>query len=114
MRHPFIRPLAIAALAVCMGPTAKAADTVPGQKIDSDLGSLPPFTQWDRHPQLRRYVRLAQTRVAGEKLDSGVGSLPPYSQWHRHPELARLAAGPAAPAVRTASVKLTQVATVRD
>ena len=114
MRQMLARSFAAAALLACLCPPAFAGDAVPGQKVDSDLGNLPPFTQWDRHPQLRRYVRIARPRVAGEKLDSGVGDLPPYSQWHRHPELSPLLSLAPAQSGRSAAGKLTQVAAVRD
>jgi hypothetical protein len=50
---------------------------VSGQKIDSGLGGLPPYSQWldksGRDPM--------GTRVVGESLDNGLGELPHYSQW---------------------------------
>lgn len=53
------------------------APAVPGQKLDSGLGELPPYAQWD-DPTGRQPVR---HRVAGESLDDGLGELPHYSRW---------------------------------
>lgn len=48
---------------------AKPAAPVVGEKLDSGLGSLPPYSQW---PEARKSVRL--NPVPGEKLDAGVVS----------------------------------------
>ena len=73
---------------------AEVADTaVIGQKLDSDLGSLPAYGEWHRHAQLKRLVvsDVGVVVATGEKIDSGLGNLPPYASWDRHPELRRFA-----------------------
>lgn len=64
-----------ASLLVC-GAAASAAD-VPGQKLDSGLGQLPPYRLWD-DPSGRQPIR---HRVLGESLDDGLGDLPHYRDW---------------------------------
>jgi hypothetical protein len=73
--------LAAATTLVLALPMAQAqvaqAQPVIGEKIDSGLGTLPPYASWDDktgHQPMRH-------RVAGESLDDGLGTLPPYSQW---------------------------------
>ena len=65
-----------ATLLIWGGPGASAHE-VPGQKLDSGLGALPPYRLWD-DPSGRQPMR---HRVVGESLDDGLGELPPYSQW---------------------------------
>jgi hypothetical protein len=62
---------------------------VTGEKVDSGLGRLPNYSQWNSDPKLSRYVL---TSVPGEKIDNGLGAMPHYSQWKDDPELSRLAA----------------------
>ena len=57
---------------------------VPGEKVDSGLGSLPHYSQWKADGRL---AHLVVASVPGEKVDNGLGSLPHYSQWKDHPEL---------------------------
>jgi len=72
--------LAMTAFALA-SPAAEAqvakAQAVAGEKLDSGLGHLPPYAQWDdktgRQPM--------RHRVAGESLDDGLGELPHYSKW---------------------------------
>jgi len=60
-----------------------------GEKLDSGLGALPAYAQWQdksgREPMVLRsaprVAALGATRVAGESLDDGLGELPPYTQW---------------------------------
>jgi hypothetical protein len=77
------------ALAFGAAHASEPQPAVPGEKLDSGLGSLPPYGQWHRHPELQRFVVPDADRVLGEKLDSGLGDLPAYSQWKDHPELSR-------------------------
>jgi hypothetical protein len=96
--------LAVAALAFAAAVPAHAESPaprtgVPGEKVDSGLGQLPPFIEWHRHPQLRKLAGRSVARAEGEKVDSGLGDLPPYSQWRDHPELKALAPKPASGAV---------------
>lgn len=82
-----------------ISPDSRAAEPVEvvvGQKLDSGLGGLPPYTEWYRQPHLSHLVPRQVANVLGEKLDSGLGDLPLYAQWDRHPELKHLAA-PASP-----------------
>lgn len=73
--------LAAGAALVLAVPTVMAQtqrpDAVIGEKIDSGVGELPPYAQWDdktgRQPM--------RHRVAGESLDDGLGELPHYSKW---------------------------------
>ncbi len=58
---------ASAALALIAAGTACASDhphAVPGEKLDSGLGSLPPYREWSKHPQLSRFVRKESPRPA--------------------------------------------------
>lgn len=89
-RHLLSFPVLVAALAFNFVHADESA--VPGQKLDSDLGSLPPYAEWRLHPHLKRLVVAETGKAPGEKLDSGLGELPPYATWDRYPELKRLAA----------------------
>jgi hypothetical protein len=81
------------ALALAIG-CAHTAE-VPAAKIDSGLGALPPYSEWQKHPELARFTSERSTySVGGEKLDNGLGELPPYSKWKNHPALARLVVRP--------------------
>jgi hypothetical protein len=88
----------VVAIALVSGLVHAAGGSVPGEKLDSGLGALPSYSEWKKHPDLARYVAVAErttqatSRVPGEKLDSGLGALPPYSRWKDDPELARLVA----------------------
>ena len=76
-------------LALCAAPLAAIADDVrgnpvPGEKLDSGLGSLPHYSRWAEQGVLNTAgaaATRAATRVAGEKLDSGLGELPHYRDW---------------------------------
>ena len=70
---------------------AGPAEVASGQKLDSGLGRLPPYAEWNSHPHLRHLVLPQVAHIPGEKLDSGLGDLPLYAHWDRHPELQRLA-----------------------
>lgn len=78
--HRFAMLLSTAAL-VAAFPSVQAqvvrVQPVIGEKLDSGLGQLPPYAQWDdktgRQPM--------RHRVAGESLDDGLGELPHYSRW---------------------------------
>jgi len=48
------------------------AASVPGEKIDNGLGSLPHFSKWT---ETWAYA------LPAESIDDGLGSLPHYSQW---------------------------------
>jgi hypothetical protein len=69
--------LAAALLGSAVFAHAGTGAAVPGQKIDSGLGSLPHYSKWidrsGRDPMA--------SRVPGESLDSGLGELPHYSKW---------------------------------
>lgn len=86
-------PTLVSIAALVLSPSALGADTaagnelnrnhVPGEKLDSGLGNLPP--EWPAGTQQSATLREpggspTQTgyRVPGEKLDSGLGELPPY------------------------------------
>jgi hypothetical protein len=88
--HLLSFPVLVAALAFNFVHADESA--VPGQKLDNDLGSLPPYSEWRLHPHLKRFVAIETGKASGEKLDSGLGELPPYATWGQHPELKRLAA----------------------
>lgn len=70
--------VAVAAVLACL-PAAPvlSSPALQGQKLDSGLGELPPYSQWldksGRSPMGHR--------VLGESLDNGLGELPHYSQW---------------------------------
>lgn len=76
-------------LALSAAPFAAMADDarinpVPGEKLDSGLGSLPHYSRWAQEGVLNTSGAAATgaaTRVAGEKLDSGLGELPHYRDW---------------------------------
>lgn len=74
--HRFTWLVAAAALMAAL-PTVQATQPVRGEKIDSGLGQLPPYAQWDDKTG-RQPVRQA---VAGESLDDGLGELPHFSKW---------------------------------
>ena len=69
-----------AAAALCsLGLPALAESPRPmvaGEKLDSDLGSLPHYSRW-ADPR----GRVVATAVPGESLDSGLGELPHYRLW---------------------------------
>lgn len=76
--------LGVAALLLVSFPVISGNDAVPvttgkrvlGEKLDSRLGSMPPYEQWVNHPTLHVLTRTAAVRrVPGEKLDSGLGDL---------------------------------------
>jgi hypothetical protein len=74
--------LALAAAGVAFAAatvaTASAPSAAPeGQKLDSGLGELPHYSQW----QDKSGRRPTGHRVAGESLDSGLGDLPHYAKW---------------------------------
>jgi len=78
--------------AMVLSPSVSGADTaagkaldanhVPGEKLDSGLGEMPPYSPGGREQSatLREPAQAAH-RVPGEKLDSGLGELPPYHAW---------------------------------
>ncbi|MBI3371447.1 MAG: hypothetical protein HY017_06775 [Betaproteobacteria bacterium] len=76
-------------LAFAAAPLATIADDtrsypVPGEKLDSGLGSLPHYSRWAQEAVLKTAgaaATRAGTRVNGEKLDSGLGELPHYRDW---------------------------------
>lgn len=55
---------------------------VPGEKLDSGLGDMPPYRPGGKE-QVAALREPAQAgyRVQGEKLDSGLGELPHYGAW---------------------------------
>ena len=64
MLHKTILSLALAAsLFFTVAHAVEPAAAVVGEKLDNGLGNLPPYAQWDRHPELRRFAApaLAQT-----------------------------------------------------
>lgn len=69
-----MKPLLVTLAAIALSAQAAAIE---GEKLDSGLGELPPYSQWldksGREP--------LSARVAGESLDDGLGELPPYSMW---------------------------------
>ncbi len=69
---------ALGALA-CLSATGAALSGpgVPGQKLDSGLGNLPHYSQW-QDASGRASLHAA---VPGESLDDGLGTLPPYALW---------------------------------
>ena len=70
--------LALAAAGLAFAATASAPSAAPeGQKLDSGLGDLPHYSQW----QDKSGRRPMGYRVAGESLDSGLGDLPHYAKW---------------------------------
>jgi hypothetical protein len=75
---------------------------VPAAKVDSGLGALPPYSEWQKHPELARFTAPEWRAYtgSGEKIDSGLGELPPYSEWKNHPALARLVVRPKASSER--------------
>jgi len=90
--------LVLLAAAFVAGASAGSPRGVPGEKLDSGLGELPPYAEWAAHPVLVRYTaseleaaRRDPHHVVGEKIDSGLGEIPPYREWHAHPELRRYA-----------------------
>jgi hypothetical protein len=68
---------ALATSAALLAATAAIAHTQLGQKLDSGLGALPPYSEWldksGRDPML--------AGLPGESLDNGLGELPPYALW---------------------------------
>jgi len=71
----------VAATAALCGLTVPALAespraVVPGEKLDSGLGSLPHYSRW-ADPR----GRVVATAVPGESLDSGLGELPHYRLW---------------------------------
>jgi len=59
------------------GAQSQHAASIAGEKLDSGLGELPHYSQWDD-----KTGRLPMRhRVLGESLDSGLGELPHYSLW---------------------------------
>jgi hypothetical protein len=89
-RHLLLSLALVAPLAFSLAQAEESV--VAGEKLDSDLGSLPPYAEWHLHAHLKRLVAEETGTASGEKLDSGLGELPPYATWGRHPELKRLAA----------------------
>ena len=77
------------ALALAAAPAATLADDaranpMPGEKLDSGLGSLPHYSRWAQEGVLKAAGAAAAnagTRISGEKLDSGLGELPHYRDW---------------------------------
>jgi hypothetical protein len=74
------RALLATVIAVVMGaaqaaPVGEGATTasVPGEKIDNGLGSLPHFSKW---------TETWVYATPAESIDNGLGSLPPYSLWN--------------------------------
>jgi len=61
-------------------PAYVRVHAVPGEKIDSGLGDLPPYSDWSTDPYLRTLV-VRPNAVPGEKLDSGLGELKHYRFW---------------------------------
>jgi hypothetical protein len=57
------------------------------QKLDSDLGNLPPYSEWHRHAHLKHMVIAAPEMDPNGKIDNGLGELPPFSVWNQHPSL---------------------------
>ena len=80
----------VAALAGAMTDVAIAGEPVPGEKLDTGLGNLPPYADWHRTPGLAGIATAEASQIPAAKQDNGLGALPPYSEWHRHPELSRL------------------------
>ena len=76
-----IRPLASLVCAVLLASSGSAwsepSHKAVGEKIDSGLGELPPYSEWadptGRYPY--------GYKIVGESLDSGLGDLPHYSKW---------------------------------
>lgn len=75
-------------LALSAAPLAAIADgvrsnPVPGEKLDSGLGSLPHYSRWAQEGVLGPAGAPATraTHVVGEKIDSGLGELPHYREW---------------------------------
>lgn len=61
---------------------ARDAYHVPGEKLDSGLGDLPPYRPGGKEQVTAlREPAPAGYRVPGEKLDSGLGDLPHYRTW---------------------------------
>lgn len=108
-------PTIVSALALALTGVAGAAEPVTGEKLDNDLGNLPPYVQWHRHPELAGLAGRDAVPNPAAKIDSGLGSLPPYAEWRRDPELSRLVEAADRNAV---SLKMTpaaeQIAGVRD
>ena len=77
MKNTLATPIGALLFAVATCALAAPSADVPGQKLDSGLGSLPHYRSW-ADPSGRA---IAARHVAGESLDDGVGQLPPYSQW---------------------------------
>jgi hypothetical protein len=84
-----VRTLLLVLVTTTVSFVAATAAANEGQKLDSGLGELPPYSQW-RDKTGRAPVHV---QVAGESLDSGLGELPHYAQWldksgrdpmHRH------------------------------
>ena len=73
-----------------LGAGSALSASIEGEKLDSGLGSLPPYAEWAHHADLQHMAQ-SSTRVPGEKLDSGLGELPPYAEWASHPALRALA-----------------------
>ena len=72
-----IRSLLLVLVTATASFVAATAAATEGQKLDSGLGELPHYSQWQDKTG-RAPVRV---QVAGESLDSGLGELPHYSQW---------------------------------
>lgn len=73
--------IAALAAALCGVLPLQAADdsvAVVGDKLDSGLGSLPPYSH-SADKSGRVVIRF--TAVPGESLDDGLGELPPYRLW---------------------------------
>ena len=93
MMRTLLASFAVAVPFVCAGlQAAEPVEVATGQKLDSDLGSLPHYAEWHRHSHLSHLVPPQVANAPGEKLDSGLGALPPYAQWDQYPELRHMAA----------------------
>ena len=55
----FIVTMTISGTSVGASPTAVKQGAVPGEKLDSGLGKVPHFSEWERHPELRWIARAA-------------------------------------------------------
>jgi hypothetical protein len=55
----FIVTMTITGTSVGASPAAAKQGAVSGEKVDSGLGKVPHFSEWERHPELRWIARTA-------------------------------------------------------
>ena len=56
MYSKFIAGSVIAAAFLFAGAYASDQPAIPGEKLDSGLGALPPYGEWKSHPELAHLV----------------------------------------------------------